>query len=364
MNINYNGSVLAYRPKGSNAEWTPYNSSDSLNLTAPVELYTLAKDGNSFRIYTFKVNVHATEGDSLYWKNCDTEVDALGEMTARRAVVMDGKLKVIGQTASGVKLATRNDLTDDGSWTSTHISGLPEEADITTLFCQDNTLYTNTTDGRIFESADGENWTEKGTQQSTPFTLLAKTEKNFYALINGELMHSADATIWEKEVLDDQPSLLPASDMQALYLKQNNGNNRLVLVGNRDSEKNSTVWNKMWNKTIEEEEAEWMYIPLTADNKVPCPRLNNFTMFTYDGRIMAFGGASQEGYGDHKAFDAIYFSNDYGITWRKDNLMHLPYALEGSDCHFTAATDSNHFIWIIAGNQVWRGRLNRLGFER
>jgi hypothetical protein len=37
---------------------------------------------------------------------------------------------------------------------------------------------------------------------------------------------------------------------------------------------------------------------------------------------------------------------------------------------YSAAIDKNNFIWIVGGgngiisNQLWRGRINRLGFER
>ena len=35
VTINFDGSTLSYREKGSNAEWTSYNATDSLDLTKP-----------------------------------------------------------------------------------------------------------------------------------------------------------------------------------------------------------------------------------------------------------------------------------------------------------------------------------------
>ena len=64
----------------------------------------------------------------------------------------------------------------------------------------------------------------------------------------------------------------------------------------------------------------------------------------------------------HKALDAMYVSQDYGITWRPSTDIHLPVELKGADGCITSTVDENYFIWIITNAQVWRGRLNRLGF--
>ena len=79
---------------------------------------------------------------------------------------------------------------------------------------------------------------------------------------------------------------------------------------------------------------------------------------------MAFGGASVTGKGTHKAMDALYISQDYGITWNKDSELHLPKALKGVNGPISSVVDDNNVIWIIANGEVWRGKLNRLDFER
>ena len=44
--------------------------------------------------------------------------------------------------------------------------------------------------------------------------------------------------------------------------------------------------------------------------------------------------------------------------------IHIPEALKGSEGCITSTVDYNYFIWIITNAQVWRGRLNRLGFAQ
>ena len=134
------------------------------------------------------------------------------------------------------------------------------------------------------------------------------------------------------------------------------------MVGQREGSDNAVVWSKMWNETEKEENAQWVYFSISPDNKIPCPRLQYLNLLPYDGKCIAFGGASMDE--SHKALDAMFVSQDYGITWRPDKELYLPVQLEGIEGPITSAVDKNNFIWIITNAQVWRGRLNRLGFAQ
>ena len=313
--IAFDGSILKYRTAGSNSGWTAYNSTDSLNLTSPLELELTSNDGKSTRNYTLKVNVHKQEADSIYWKQCESNVPQLSGMTDMKAFVMNDKLTVLTSNGTKVILAERSGTDAEGTWQEED-TDLPLTADLQTLRQQADKLYLSTSDGSILSSTDAKAWTQEGT----------------------------------------------------LTMQQANGNTRIVMVGQRDSKgegeeyKNAIVWNKMWNESEKEEEAQWMYFPLSDDNIVPCPRLQYLNLLPYDGQCIALGGASTDG--KHKALHAAYVSQDYGITWRTDSEIHLPIQLEGTDGCITSTVDKNNFIWIITNAQVWRGRLNRLGFAQ
>ena len=362
VTINFDGSMVAYREKGANAEWVAYSSTDSLNLTKPLELYTISNDAESSRIYTFKVNVHQQEGDSLYWDMCENEVASLTGMSDMKAFVLNGKLMVLGQKTSGIVLAERSSTEAQGSWEETATTGLPLTADVQTFCQQDGKLFLSTSDGEIFSSTDAKDWQQTGVPYSTGLTLVGKTAKFFYAISEGKLLRSADAGSWEEDRLDTEAIMLPASGIRTLNLQQTNGNSRIVMVGQREGSDNAVVWSKMWNETEKEEDAQWVYFSISPDNKIPCPRLQYLNLLPYDGKCIAFGGASTDG--AHKALDAMYISQDYGITWRPDEELYMPVKLEGIEGCITSAVDKNNFIWIITNAQVWRGRLNRLGFAQ
>jgi hypothetical protein len=360
--IHFDGSTLAYREKGSNSEWTSYNATDSLDLTKPLELFLTSNDNQSSRIYTLKVNVHQQEGDSLFWKQCDNNVAELTDMTDMKAFVLKDKLFVLGQKTSGITLAERSSTEAEGEWTETPVTDLPATTDIQTLRQYEDMLYLSTNDGSIFSSADAKGWRQEGSTYSAPLKLVEKTEKYYYAISEGKILRSADASTWEEETLDTDATMLPTTDIRALSTEQANGNNRIILVGQSENSDNAVVWNKMWNDSEKEENAQWIYFPITHDNNIPCPRLEYLNLLSYDGKCIAFGGASIDN--SKKALETMYVSQDYGITWRPDKEHRMPVELKGIEGCITSTVDENYFIWIITNAQVWRGRLNRLGFAQ
>lgn len=360
--IHFDGSTLAYREKGSNSEWTSYNATDSLDLTKPLELFLTSNDNQSSRIYTLKVNVHQQEGDSLFWKQCDNNVAELTDMTDMKAFVLKDKLFVLGQKTSGITLAERSSTEAEGEWTETPVTDLPATTDIQTLRQYEDMLYLSTNDGNIFSSADAKGWRQEGSTYSAPLKLVEKTEKYYYAISEGKILRSADASTWEEETLDTDATMLPTTDIRALSAEQANGNNRIILVGQSANSDNAVVWNKMWNDSEKEENAQWIYFPITHDNNIPCPRLEYLNLLSYDGKCIAFGGASVDN--SKKALETMYVSQDYGITWRPDKEHRMPVELKGIEGCITSTVDENYFIWIITNAQVWRGRLNRLGFAQ
>lgn len=375
--ISFDGSLLVYREFDENRQsdddtgWVAYNSTDSLDLTKTLQLKLTSNDNSSKRLYKLKVNVHSQEGDSLYWNQCESEVDALKNLTDMKAFVLDDKLMALGNNGSNIVLAERSGIDAQGTWNKSDIptTDLPLTANMQTL-CQDaktNMLYLSASN-IIYSSTDAKTWTQVGSY-SASLTLIEKTENCFYAISGDKLLYSTDATTWVEGKLDSDATLLPVSDIRALTLQQANGSRRIVIVGQRDGIANSVVWNKSWNdgwKNYDEVGAEWMYFPITPDNKIPCPKLKYPNLLRYDGKCVVFGGASADGSGQHKAFGAMYVSQDYGITWRPSDIHHMPIQLEEANINgcITSVVDKNNYIWIITNAQVWRGRLNRLGFAQ
>ncbi len=356
----YSGVAMSYRELGqtSDTAWVSYSAEDSIDFSKPLQFSVVAADATSYRVYTVKLNVHQQEGDSLYWNCSDSIVPGLDEMTEIKAMPFRKQLMVWGKTTSGVSLSVRDGLGTSGNWAQ-HNASLPADADLSTLQMKSEKLYLTSQSGQIFTSIDGILWEELGTPKAG-MKLVATTNQFFYALMDGHLYRSADAEEWAEEELDEDVSYLPQSHLHSVNYTQDNGNKRLFLAG--ASGNTSASWAKMWRSDKVEADAMWMYFNPSADNVYQFPLLQGQAIFPYDGRLMTFGGKRMDKEGE--AMDCLYVSNDNGITWKEDLYLHLPFELKGVEGPLTATVDANHYIWIIANKQVWRGRLNRLGFDR
>ena len=365
LSVSYEGAILAYRKAGTEAEWQTYSTKDSMDLREPIELYTLANDGHSFRTYTLKVNVHQQDGDSLHLVRLDSDVSALTAMTDLQPVVLGGKLLVLGKTADGIRLARRSSLHPVGTWTARAVGTLPADAQVRTLKQRDGMLYLSTAQGALYSSVDAMNW-QLQTEQ-TGLQLVASTPQYLYALVGGSIRRSTDGVTWEAESLDDAVSFLPEHSVRSLLLTQPNGIRRLLLIGYRYDETDQTavVWSKSWGRTEKEEDAEWMFYTPSSDNTLQLPQLESLNLLAYDERCLAFGGESLPGKGKHSSMDILYFSNDYGITWCGDETIKLNSTdLQGVSGPLAGVVDDGDCLWVVANGKVWRGRLNRLGFAR
>ena len=367
VDITYFGATLAYRVKeAEDSTWVSYSPEDSMDLRKPVELLLIANDGLSSRKYTLTLNMHQVEGDSLYWyKVGDTESQLQG-MSQLHALMVKDNLAVLGKKGDAITFVER---TADGVWNETS-TNLPTEADVQTVVKRGDSFYVSTKNGDMYTSANGKEWEKMNIPQHLGLVLAGATSSYLYALMDGELYRCCESEQGEwdfkPEGLDEGSAYLPSKDVNTLQMKQKNGSNRLVMVGNRteESDKTSVVWNKMWNENISESEAVWMFINQTDENKCLLPQIEYLNLIQYDEKCMAFGGASVAGKGTHEAMDALYVSQDYGISWRTDSELHLPRALKGVNGPISSVVDDNNVIWIIANGEVWRGKLNRLDFER
>jgi hypothetical protein len=87
-------------------------------------------------------------------------------------------------------------------------------------------------------------------------------------------------------------------------------------------------------------------------------------MVKYDDGILAFGG---EGIGgcNEQAYSMMYQSRDNGITWKYNPWYVFPDEFDSHATKVTATVDVANFLWLYCegSGQVWRGRLNKLGWK-
>lgn len=344
-----------------------YSSSDSIDFTKPREVYVYSNSGKTNRKYTITVNVHNEDADSLYWKQMGANTE-FTKLTKMRTVALNEKLFVFGTDGSQTYAYGSN---DGSTWTSlTQKFNHTLSADAyKSVVTKDNYLYIYD-NGQVMRSTDGTSWSVVSNVALRQ--LVAASTTRLYAYDNnGQLMKSSDdGQTWSTATIDDSSSLLPTEDITYTCIpsKTNEDTYQLLLVGNRDyntyaSDTTASVWGKIEETLSDSQDQPWSYYNMSAENMFKAPRLRDIQSFVYDGVVVAIGEESLGGE-TRTPFDRIYSSADGGITWKKSTTLSLPAAFDTSTTTFAVTSDSNNFIWLICGKngQVWRGRINRLGW--
>lgn len=365
VTIKYTGIDLAYRPVGNTDEkWTTYRTTDSVDLSKPLQLRVTANDGKSETLYTLKVNIHQQDGDSLKWNHVQVADDLFGSMAEMKATCLNGRVMVLGKTGTEIQLAEAN---AQGDWKK-QSTNLPINVELQTLRCFNGKAYISTADGSLYTSTDAAQWAQLGTSVDG-LQLIAVTSNRLYAKVGNSLRRAdLDASNWDAEESLDGESAdnLPTNILDAVVTTRNNGAQRITMVGESNSSTDSTlvVWSKLWSSEKKQDASPWMFYNLDEMGALPCPRLRDFNMMHYNDNIMALGGAPKTGFSGSEALDYFYTSKDNGLTWRTEFTLRLPKEAKGATTPIATTVDDEHYIWIITGNNVWRGRLNRLGFAR
>ncbi len=366
--ISYEGGLIwrTTNPTDEDTLWTTYSSSDSLDFTEPLDFACIATNGDSYRTYTVTLNVHKQKADSTIWNNLG-EADALEGMGARRAICIDGQIRVLGEDGSGSLACAQHPMGTSGDWVTLQTSGT-YGADVNTLQQQGSSFYLSTTGGEVLKSSDAVDWTSAGVPAEEGLQLVAASPSRLYALLDGKLM-SSDGGPWQEESLDDDSQYLPSRQVYSFSYLLPDGQNRLMLVGARDNEEDLTcmVWAKTWDETSEEPASTWMFYVPNGTDKRRCPVMEDLNVVAYDDGFLAFGGASRDG--RYAAMDSVLYSRDHGITWKPydDYDMDVDPLIQeaAQNAQYICSTvDDDQFLWLFVDKEVWRGRINRLGFLR
>lgn len=344
-----------------------FSTTDSIDFSSPRDFYVYSNSGLSYRKYTVRVNIHKEDGNVCVWKNMGKN-DALSKLEGMKAFALDGRLLVLGCKDGNTLLYSSVDGT---AWTDiTSGVGTTLSADAYKNAVARNGyiyLYDN---GKLMNTADGQSWTVTGNTQLKQ--LVAASSYRLYAYdAEGRLSESDDdGATWTTSVIDESQDLLPDEDITfvCMPLSTNASTERVVMVGNRNaseypSDATPMIWGKIDEGAEYSENQPWTYYDVSSDNKYKAPRLRNIQTVSYDGCILALGGESISG-SSHRAFDSFYRSADGGITWQQDTVMTIPSGLSVSQTSFAITVDKNNFMWFVCGGsgQVWRGRINRLGW--
>lgn len=351
-----------------------HNLLPAMNATGSngVKLVVYAPDGITQRTYTLQIRVHRLVPDSLTWVHMDTVAPVFTETVntgVQKAIVFNGDLCLY---TSSTELYRTSATPGQYGWSRSEVTGLPEEADVTSLLAFAGRLYM-LSGGEVYVSEDGQAWQKSeglsgGVQSlvtSLPVDEVSNREETLIGIrqnetLGSEFCASTDGLAWVSGTT--VPEGFPIRNITSAHYTTGYGVSQTMVMGMpRGVEGKSIPW-------FTNDGLSWASLETDAEG-VSCPGMDNPVLMHYGDRFYTFGGNMSE----------IYESMS-GIAWQLvEKKFLLPSAFAGKTSYTVVvdptpegvenAADKRDFIWVIFGgngipNEVWRGRLNRLGFER
>ena len=382
------------------------NINDSIDLTkyinAPdkndyLKLKVWTQDLQSNKEYRLSVRVHYLDPDTLNWGNGRDEKPVAfkkgfsqGEITGKQKAVILNENILVYSILNSELIAYKTAVSDGKTWEKVdNIQGLPTitSLDLSSIIEYNGNLYM-VANNQIYWSRDGVEWAlhkllnRNNLKFATLLTAIQPDPENannrkagisaIASMDNGTTynfcMTNENTNLWNTG--EELPSDFPTRNISSTVGFSATNVPFIVSMGTiiaRDDNDND-------NDDEEEEEKEetpqpivpWSsydglsWIDLSTSSSY-CPMLNSPSIIAYNEVFYAFGD-------DFKAF----YTSPSGITWKEaDKKFYFPEDLtKRGGANYSIVIDNNQFIWIICSkdgtgsDEVWRGRLNKLGFDK
>lgn len=342
-----------------------YSASDSIDYSKPVRIIVHSADGFTKKTYRVSLNIHQVNPDSMVW-NKVSSFPALA--IEEQKTISKGDLYYIYlKTNGGYKLYT-SPQTTPFAWAEVALNGLPANGVLLSQLTEyQNMLYVPTEDGKIYQSSDGKIWSSTSQTYSVKSLLgsfLSGIDKSplISAIIkdsNGLRFAAMNAN---KEWITGEsvPAGFPVTGFgslpyESMYYQ------RLLLVAGED--KNGAYLSSAWSTL---DGLSWVL--QTDDQLPPFEVRTGASVTTYDQKIYLIGGITSS----NQASKDIYISKDKGITWAvSDTLIQMPSDFTARGFSSVIVDKDNHML-LFGGkvskgvpdlNEIWQGRINRLGFK-
>lgn len=346
---------LAIR-KLNSEEDTIFSAKDTTDFSQPRLLTVIASDGVSKRTYKVQLNVHKEESETFRWQRVCTQHPALVGLEHQHSIAHGGRLYVFGTEGGSPYLFTATAQQPE-QWERQALNIAGESSatafDANSVQLLNGTFYAMC-NNRLVRSTDATNW-ENVDCNLTPEALVGAGSNHLVAIADGQFYTSYDGTLWTADERDNDGPL-PTEEFASNCIPSNTDPTfeDILLIGLANG--TPAVWKHNIDLTGGESFA-WTYYPAAADNPYNCPTITSPSLFTYDKTSLLVGlGTGQD------AMD-FYTSRDNGRTWKKNDFEAPKDMARPSSV--SAFADKDNFIWLVCGGtgEVWRGRLNRLGWQ-
>ncbi len=338
-----------------------WNQTDSVMIKKLKNIEIFAQDGKTSKTYTFKLNIHQVDPDTIFWQNVAN--DYIPQPSDQVTVSANNQFYTYHKSGTSIKLSTS--LIDETlHWTDQPLlNGLPQNVVLKSI--QNNDIenservwHSLDTENKVYESSNGIDWSLVETTypvQAIFGKLPSFTKDAILTIIKDGASHKFATTkdFSSFDLHSDVPSGFPVKDFTSTIINKPDiySAKYLIITGgiNLDNRSNKSVW-----------------LLQDIDNKVTfTSKQQNFnvfgsTLFNYDNKVYLLTSE------DNK--NVFYTSTNYGVFWNKaSNKQQLPSTYINRD-YQSVHVDKENIVWILGGEkntqtqmvEVWKGRINKL----
>ncbi|WP_234347268.1 DUF6242 domain-containing protein [Parabacteroides bouchesdurhonensis] len=350
-----------------------WNGMDSLDFSKPVTFITHSYDGQFSKKYIAKVNIHQVVPDSMVWTLYAENVTDLS-IDEEKVVAFDSGntnyyyMYVKPAAQNGYKLF-RSAASDAKNWEELPLTGLPDnEILLSQITESQGVLYAPGTKGVVYQSVNGQDWKALNNTPTVKYLLGAikvggVNQPPVLASIidkDGSLLFAAmnESLTWTEGNI--VPANFPVSGFGSANHNVMYKERLTVACGKSNS---GQLCNSVWATM---DGTSWAILTDEDDDSLePC---DGAMLARYDDKLFILGGVNSSG----QASKTIYNSIDNGVSWSViDTMVVFPetYKARGFS---SVIVDKENFMFVFGGktgnnakvlDEIWRGRINRLGFK-
>ena len=345
---------------------TYWNGSDSLDFSQYVRFDVFSLDGKASKRYFAQINIHQVVPDSMSWTLRTSELSG-EKYQDQKVIAHNGSYLMYVKVQDGYELYQSSNAID---WIKSELKGLTGKTFILPqLVRYEAGFYLPTTEGELYLSVNGTDWGalddapevkavlgvvyESGQlkRPSALATIVNENGKWHYATMNKELK-------WQ--IGNEISTTFPVTGFGHLSHDVMHYQRLMVLAGkDRNNQLSNAAWETM-------DGLQW--ILLTDEHVSFFDKREGVALTKYDDAFYFFGGID----GSNKARKDIYRSKSKGVTWELvDTLIVFPESYKARGYSSVHVNDDN-FILLFGGkesttanmfDELWSGRINRLGFK-
>ena len=367
-----------------------YSGKDSIDFTSTTlcKIRNYASDQKTPKLYSIKVNVHKVDPEFYNWTKISDQLK-IQDLVSQKAILLNDQFFYFMRNSSASYLQTS---ADGVNWTGQlSVTGLPSNPHFENMTVFNGKLYLALNDNKLYSTTDGQVWVaEYPTLKYKYSSLLCSLNGNLRLVVQANSdgkFHLGSIKAADNDTLlvyaDTLVKNFPVSDFAALSFVNRMGISKAIVLGGKDVRGDTLKSN--WNT-----EDGIIWVNFSRDS----PSLNKYSIWgssviSYDNQLLLFGAGVNV-----KAKAEYLVSKDEGYTWNLPDslrnylpndtlknlyrsrthhsvLVHKPMTFKGINSYKKEEIALFNNIFIIGGKsgstyypEIWKGKLNRLNFNR